>query len=170
MSAVTLIDPQIANVVKMLKVGADFHILSSVQPWRCCLQHYANSGSTTSHPVVFDNLSSLPHDLKATEALDILIAGADTMASTLTAGLLNILSNSGIRSKLVTALREADMGSYSHSGTQLLDLENVAFLVTEDILNVKWWHRWLMTSQSTCVKESLRIGVPVPERLKGRSV
>lgn len=107
----------------------------------------------------------MPHDLKATEALDILIAGADTMASTLTAGLLNILSNSGIHSKLVTALREADMGSYSHSGTQLLDLENVAFLVTEDILNVKWWHRWLMTSQSACVKGSLRIGMPVPGRL-----
>ncbi|OJJ52526.1 hypothetical protein ASPSYDRAFT_83075 [Aspergillus sydowii CBS 593.65] len=134
MSAVTLIDPQIANVVKMLK------------PWRCCLQHYANNGSTTSHPVVFDNLSSLPHDLEVTEALDILIAGADTMASTLTAGLLNILSISGIHSKLVNAMREADMGSYSHSGTQLLDLENVAFL-------------------SACVKGSLRIGMPVPGRL-----
>lgn len=59
------------------------------------------------------------------------------MPSTLTAGLLNILSISGIHSKLVNALREAAMGSYSHSGTQLLDLENVAFLVTEDILNVK---------------------------------
>ncbi|KAH8428282.1 cytochrome P450 [Aspergillus melleus] len=131
---VTLIDPQIANVIKMLKFA------------ETCLQHYERNGNTTSHPVVFDNLSSVPYDLKVTEAVDILIAGADTTASTLTAGLMNILSNPGIHSKLVNAVRGADIDVDGHSDYQLLELEKVAYL-------------------SACVKESLRIAMPVPGRL-----
>ncbi|KAL4888830.1 cytochrome P450 [Aspergillus ambiguus] len=131
---ISLIDPHIVNVVKMLKFAES------------CLEHYELHGNTTSHPVVFDNLSSLPHNLKVTEALDILIAGADTTASTLTAGLMNILSNPAIQSKLVNSVRREDISSDDSSLLHLSELEKLTYL-------------------SACVKESLRIAIPVPGRL-----
>jgi cytochrome P450 len=80
---------------------------------------------------VFDNLSSLPYQHKVTEALDILIAGADTTASTLTAGLMHILSNPEIHAKLVDALGGVK-ADYSNFRTfQLIELEKVDYLVSE---------------------------------------
>lgn len=90
-----------------------------------CLQHYTIHGNTTPHPVVFDNLSSVPHDLKVTEALDVLIAGADTTASTLTTGILHVLSSPDIHAKLRQALNDTDP-----AGVQLLELEKIDYLVS----------------------------------------
>ena len=96
-----------------------------------CLQHYERNGNTTSHPVVFDNLSTLPYQQKVTEAMDILIAGADTTAATLTAGLIHILSNSNVHGKLVQALRETNLGCDAESSFRLLELEKVPYLVCD---------------------------------------
>ncbi|GKZ35743.1 hypothetical protein AbraIFM66950_006496 [Aspergillus brasiliensis] len=134
MNVIGLVDSQIVNVIKMLKFAES------------CLKHYEMHGNTTSHPVVFENLSSLPHDLKVTEAVDILIAGADTTASTLTAGFMHILSNPAIHAKLVDALRGTDTSLNDPSAAQLQELEKIPYL-------------------SACVKESLRIAMPVPGRL-----
>lgn len=91
-----------------------------------CLQHYTTHGNKTPHPVVFDHLTSVSYDLKVTEALDVLIAGADTTASTLMAGILHILSDPGIDAKLRQALNETDP-----AGVKLLELEKIGYLVSE---------------------------------------
>lgn len=91
-----------------------------------CLQHYITHGNTTPHPVVFDHLSSISYDLRVTEALDVLIAGADTTASTLTSGILHILSDPDIHAKLRQALNDTDA-----AGVQLLELEKIEYLVSK---------------------------------------
>lgn len=131
---VASIDPQLVNVFRMLKYAES------------CLNHYEIHGNTTSHPVVFDNLSSLPYQHKVTEALDILIAGADTTASTLTSGIMHILLNPKIQAKLVDALGGVGAGRGDPQAFQLLELEKIDYL-------------------TACVKESLRIGMAVPGRL-----
>jgi hypothetical protein len=145
-SFVRLVKPETANMFKMLKVSLIHSLLQrcSSHIWirakslltalcsqyaENCLQHYEKNGNTTSHPVVFDNLSTLPHQIKVTEALDILIAGADTTASTLTTGLLHILSNPIICDKLARALSEVDPGSDRPASCQLLELEKIDYLV-----------------------------------------
>jgi Cytochrome P450 len=80
---------------------------------------------------VFDNLSSLPYQHKVTEAVDILIAGADTTASTLTAGMIHILSNPEIHAKLVDALGGVGAGRGNPQAFQLLELEKIDYLVSE---------------------------------------
>jgi cytochrome P450 len=58
--------------------------------------------------------------------MDILIAGADTTASTLTAGLLHILADEKIQYKLVRALQDVE----SNKGIlPLLELEKINYLV-----------------------------------------
>lgn len=96
-----------------------------------CLQHYEGNGNTTSHPVVFDNLSTLPYQQKVTEAMDILIAGADTTAATLTAGLIHILSNPDVHDKLVQALSEANLDCDGAPSFRLLELEKIPFLACD---------------------------------------
>ncbi|KAL4916460.1 cytochrome P450 [Aspergillus aurantiobrunneus] len=134
MSVVTLFDPRLVNVPKLLEFAES------------CLQDYERHGNTTSHPVVFDNLSSVPYKVKVNEALNTLLAGADTTASTLTGGFLHILSNPGIHSKLVDVVRGADLSGDGRSGLQLPELEKIPYLVA-------------------CVKESLRMAMSVPGRL-----
>lgn len=65
--------------------------------------------------------------------MDILIAGADTTASTLTTGFLHILSNEKIKSRLVQAVDEAipETGSL----ISLQALEKVEYLVCDDLLH-----------------------------------
>ncbi|KAJ6076156.1 cytochrome P450 [Penicillium canescens] len=135
---ITLLDPKVANIVKMLKFSEE------------CLQHYQIHGNQTAHPVVFDNLSSLSYEMKVTEAMDILVAGADTTASTLTAGLLYILSNDKIHSTLRKALNETSIGLDAVATGQLLELEKIDYLASYP---------------TACVKESLRLGMAVPGRL-----
>lgn len=80
-----------------------------------------------SHPVVFDSLKSVPDDQKVTEAMDILIAGADTTASTLTTGLLHILTQQDIYDKLVSAFESANLSN--EALPPLKDLERIEYLV-----------------------------------------
>lgn len=81
--------------------------------------------------MVFDNLSTLPYQQKITEAMDILIAGADTTAATLTAGLIHILSNPEIHGKLVQELGEANLDCDGAPSYRLLELEKIPYLVCD---------------------------------------
>ncbi|KAB8071259.1 cytochrome P450 [Aspergillus leporis] len=131
-----------SSVIKLAgkEIASFFDVIKFAES---CLNHYEKHGNTTSHPVVFDNLNSVPYPQKVTEAMDILIAGADTTASTLMAGLLHILADEKIQYKLVRALQDVE----SNKGIlPLLELEKINYL-------------------TACVKESLRIGMPVPGRL-----
>lgn len=71
------------------------------------MRYWQTSSKVSSYPVIFDSLKSISDDAKVSEAMDILIAGADTTASTLTTGFLHILSNERIKSRLVQAIDEA---------------------------------------------------------------
>lgn len=61
--------------------------------------------------------------------MDILIAGADTTAATLTAGLIHILSSPDIHGKLAQALSEANLNCDLESSFRLLELEKIPYLV-----------------------------------------
>lgn len=91
------------------------------------MRHWQQSSEMSSHPVIFDSLQSIPDDAKVSEAMDILIAGADTTASTLTTGFYHILSNEKLKERLIRAIDEAipEPGS----SIPLQSLENVEYLV-----------------------------------------
>ncbi|KAE8409546.1 cytochrome P450 [Aspergillus pseudonomiae] len=109
-----------------------------------CMNHYEKHGNTTSHPVVFDHLPSVAYPQKITEAMDILVAGSDTTAATLTAALLHILADQKVHNKLVEAVQSVQPNEQGI--LPLLELEKIDYL-------------------TACVKEALRIGMPVPGRL-----
>lgn len=69
--------------------------------------------------------------------MDILIAGADTTASTLTTGFYHILSNPKFKERLVQAIDEAMPEAGRLISLQLL--EKVEFLVCEDPLDKSSW-------------------------------
>lgn len=94
------------------------------------MRHWQKSSESSSHPVVFNSLQSISDDAKVSEAMDILIAGADTTASTLTTGFIHILSNPSIKARLVQAIDEAM--PEDESSISLQSLEKVEYLVCED--------------------------------------
>ncbi|CEL03919.1 hypothetical protein ASPCAL05056 [Aspergillus calidoustus] len=71
------------------------------------LRHFQKRNKMPSHPVVFESRGGIPVDQKVTEGMDILIAGADTTALTLTTGFLHILKYPEIRRKLLESRRQA---------------------------------------------------------------
>lgn len=77
--------------------------------------------------MVFEKLSTIKDDEKVAEAVDILIAGADTTASTLTTGLLHILSNDAIKTRLVEEIDSVTPTEYGQLSLQ--SLEKLEFLV-----------------------------------------
>ncbi|PWY72800.1 cytochrome P450 [Aspergillus eucalypticola CBS 122712] len=131
-AVVKLLNPKLRSILDLQEFAAS------------CMRHWQRSSEGSSYPVIFDSLRSISDDAKVFEAMDILIAGADTTASTLTTGLFHILSNEEIKSRLVQAIDEAmpEPGSL----ISLQALEKVEYL-------------------TACVKESLRVGMAVPGRL-----
>ncbi|KAI9035259.1 uncharacterized protein KD926_004228 [Aspergillus affinis] len=108
------------------------------------MRHWQKKGNTSSHPVVFDRLQELSDSDEVYEAIDILIAGADTTASTLTTGIFQILSWPSIHHKLLKALEKVQ--SDEHGALRLAELEKCDYL-------------------NAVVKECIRIGMAVPGRL-----
>jgi hypothetical protein len=92
------------------------------------MQYWQKYGNNTDHPVVFDRLTSLSDEDKVFEAMDILIAGADTTASTLTTGLANILSQPDVHRTLRGALAGVSAGPDGRFSLQ--DLEKCQYLVS----------------------------------------
>jgi cytochrome P450 len=71
------------------------------------LQAYKEAEKKPDHPVIFDGLKSVSDDQIAAEAVDILAAGSDTTASSLSVGIWHIAHNQAIKTKLMTALKTA---------------------------------------------------------------
>lgn len=103
---------QMANVVQM---AANSH------------EAYTRRTADSSHPVIFDHLQSVSHDLQKTESIDILIAGSDTTAFTLTTALYHILRMPEVEKTLVESLNEAF--GQSQTVPSLLQLEQIKYLV-----------------------------------------
>lgn len=109
------------------------------------LRAYQTSSANNDKPVIFDGLRGLSNDLISAEAVDILVAGSDTTAFTLISGAWHICKNPLIKQRLTAALRDAFPKS-AEEYPSLLQLESIPYLVA-------------------CMKESLRIAMPVPGRL-----
>jgi hypothetical protein len=95
------------------------------------LRHFQKLGNVTNHPVVFENLEHLSDKDQVNESMDILIAGADTTASTLTTAILHILQNPEIEYKLVDAIHRAFPNKQDIT---LMGLEKVEYLVSDSLL------------------------------------
>lgn len=102
--------------------------------------------SDNNSPVIFDSLHHLPDEAVALEATNFLIAGSDTTAFTLVSGVWQICRNPSIKRKLAGALKEALPEQREGEYPALLALESIPYLVA-------------------CVKESLRVAIPVQGRL-----
>ncbi|KAL4877981.1 cytochrome P450 [Aspergillus karnatakaensis] len=133
-SLIALLNPTIEALMELRQYGAD------------SLEEYKKKHTPPPHPVIFDALSSIPDDQKVAQAMDILIAGADTTASTLTAGLYHILKNPQVKADLVRALDAALPPEKDSQLPSLVALEKVEYL-------------------TACVKESLRLAMTIPGRL-----
>jgi cytochrome P450 len=113
-----------------------------------CLEAYRSSmpkGDNAS-PVIFDSLQHLPDHAIGAEAVGFLVAGSDTTAFTLTSAVWHICHNPMIKRKLAAAIKEAIPEHREGEYPTLMQLESIPYLVA-------------------CVKESLRIAIPVPGRL-----
>ncbi|GME36167.1 putative cytochrome p450 [Neofusicoccum parvum] len=132
-SLVGVFDPTIKALADLLGVAA-----------RSVKTHKQRT-EATSQLVVFDKLSSLPTELQTTQAVEILIAGSDTTAFTISMALFHILRNERIKNRLINVVKGAvkdpeHMPSYT-------ELDRVEYL-------------------HAVVKESLRIAMPVPGMLR----
>ncbi|KAL9562748.1 hypothetical protein ACKAV7_013100 [Fusarium commune] len=112
-----------------------------------CLTNWSRTAKVedkAQYPVIFECLTHLPDVSKKAQAIDILAAGSDTTALTLTFGLFHILSNPKVKAKLVQELKEALL--VIHEAPTVSALEKLPYL-------------------TGCMKESLRMASPVPGRL-----
>ncbi|KAJ9482048.1 hypothetical protein VN97_g11399 [Penicillium thymicola] len=126
------LSPEIGNLLDTTKLAED------------SVRHWQKSESRPDHPVVFERLETFNDAEKVTEAMGILVAGADTTASTLTTGLIHILSDSEIERRL---LNEVDLLPTDEVGQfPLQALEKSEYL-------------------NATVKEALRVGIAVPGRI-----
>ncbi|UPK91592.1 hypothetical protein LCI18_002527 [Fusarium solani-melongenae] len=135
MSILTRVDKKIANLLRLGEWAQD------------CLNHWAKGATPVDqsrYPIIFDCLKHLSDRTKKSQAVDILAAGSDTTALTLTYGIFHILSNLAIKQRLVDELDAAlpDV----ETKPSLSELEKLPYL-------------------TGCMKESLRIASPVPGRL-----
>ncbi|KAH7029778.1 cytochrome P450 [Microdochium trichocladiopsis] len=96
------------------------------------------------YPIVLDNLQTLDLDALVAESLDLLIAGSDTSATSLTTTILELLSNPTYLKTLVDELDAAIPDKHNFPAGQ--ELEKLPFL-------------------SSCVKEGIRHAKAVPGRL-----
>ncbi|KAK2875011.1 hypothetical protein FQN49_001853 [Arthroderma sp. PD_2] len=108
------------------------------------VNHYENHGNPFSHPVLLDHISAVPKEQKLSYAIELLFSSADTISSSLTTGIINILLNPDIEKKLVDSLDQAKVNE--DGNLDLVDLEKISYLVA-------------------CVKESVRVGNSIPGRL-----
>lgn len=143
-------EPALKEMANMFQMAADSH------------DNYTRRTTNSSLPVIFDHLQSLPHDLQKTESIDILIAGSDTTALTLSTALYYILRMPEVEKTLVKSLDE--VFSQSQTAPSLLQLEQIKYLVgTNSIAFVGEKSGPMLTPfQRACVNESLRVAMPVP--------
>ncbi|KAI4703786.1 hypothetical protein J4E89_009755 [Alternaria sp. Ai002NY15] len=102
------------------------------------------SGKSLDHEIVFDAMQHLDDATVESEAANILIAGSDTTAFTLSTAVQHMLKDPTIFVQLREELRES--GVAATQDFTLVKLEQLPYL-------------------TACVKESLRYAMPVPGRL-----
>ncbi|PLN85305.1 cytochrome P450 [Aspergillus taichungensis] len=93
------------------------------------------------HPIVFDALQGLPEWRTRYESMDMIVAGSDTTAWTLTTVLFHVLRREGVKSRVEEAAKRA-LPDLNHIPSYV-ELEKDEYLFA-------------------CVKEALRLGTPVP--------
>lgn len=102
-----------------------------IQQWTTgCLDQYQRKlewEETMDHPVLFDSLTELSDERKRSMSAELLVAGADTSALTITYALYHITSNPQITDRLTKELLEA-MPSMNTTPV-LQKLEQLPFLV-----------------------------------------
>ena len=139
---VTTFSPSLRRLFALADEG-----VSSLKAYQTSVPKSDNNNSSSSSPVIFDSLHHLPDEAVALEATNFLIAGSDTTAFTLASGVWHICRNPTVKRKLATALKAASPEQQREGDyPTLLALESIPYLIA-------------------CVKESLRIAMPVPGRL-----
>lgn len=113
-------DPALKQMSNLVQLAASSH------------DEYTRRTTNSSHPVIFDHLRSVPDELQKSESVDILVAGSDTSAFTLTTALHHILSIPEVEKKLVESLDETF--GQSQALPSLLQLEQIKYLVRETII------------------------------------
>lgn len=114
-------------------------IIAATQEAERSLEAYKSQDTKRRHTVVFDGLQSISDDQMVAEAVDILTAGSDTTAYSLSTGTWHILSNPGIKKKLVDALNDA-IPDRSSMPT-ITKLEEIKYLVDTTSPNRTWLRR-----------------------------
>ncbi|CAG8206663.1 unnamed protein product [Penicillium salamii] len=109
-----------------------------------CFLEYKEKKHKAEHPILFDNLASIPESARMMEAMSILIAGSDTTAFTLAKTIFLILSSPKVKERLVQQL-DAEIPD-SNQMPCIQDLEKLDYLMA-------------------CVKEGLRLAMAIPGRL-----
>ncbi|KAH9236627.1 hypothetical protein K456DRAFT_1436538 [Colletotrichum gloeosporioides 23] len=102
------------------------------------------SKAAVNHPIVLENLTSLSDVALVGESLDLLVAGSDTSATSVTTALFEILRNPAIEKRLVEELDAAIPDK--NELPPLHTLEKIEYL-------------------TACVKEGIRLASAVPSRL-----
>ncbi|KAI8228697.1 hypothetical protein K4K54_002034 [Colletotrichum sp. SAR 10_86] len=134
--------PLLRIVSNAIPVG----LLKVVSPELGNLIHLTDSVEFTAvnHPIVLENLTSLSDVALVGESLDLLVAGSDTSATSVTTALLEILRNPAIEKRLVEELDAAIPDK--NDLPPLQTLEKIEYL-------------------TACVKEGIRLASAVPSRL-----
>ncbi|KAJ5007468.1 Cytochrome P450 monooxygenase sdnE [Colletotrichum sp. SAR 10_66] len=107
-------------------------------------QPHSFDRSAVNHPIVLENLTSLSDVALVGESLDLLVAGSDTSATSVTTALFEILRNPAIEKRLVEELDAAIPDK--NDLPPLQTLEKIEYL-------------------TACVKEGIRLASAVPSRL-----
>ena len=105
---------------------------------------YKSKAPQSDYPIIFSALTHLSDEATSAEAVDLLVAGSDTTAFSLTVAIANLSQRPDTRDTLVAALRSR-IANPEHLPS-LPELESI------DILNA-------------CVREAIRFASPVPGRL-----
>lgn len=141
-------DPALRQMANTIRMAASSH------------DNYTRRTTSSSLPVIFDYLQSVPDNLQKTESMDMLIAGSDTSAFTLTTALYHILSMPEVEKTLVESLDQ--VFEKSPTTPSLLQLEQINYLVRAVSILLVGENILLTHSQRACVNEALRVAMPVP--------
>ncbi|OLN85051.1 Benzoate 4-monooxygenase 1 [Colletotrichum chlorophyti] len=134
-SLTALLSPEVERIFSLTDFANE-----STSHWRA----NGHGQKKSSYPVVFDGLGSLTASEMSAEAVDLVVAGSDTTASSATSAVIQILTHPEIERKLVDALDTAIPSAD--------DLPPLVKLEEIDYLNA-------------CVKECIRFTSAVPGRL-----
>lgn len=107
-------------------------------------RNYQKAAPASKYPAVFSALTHLSTADLGAEAVDLLVAGSDTTAFSLTVAFMNLGQNPTMKGRLVEELK-AHISDVDRLPS-LTDLESIPYL-------------------NACVRECIRIASPVPGRL-----